>query len=235
MKQKNHNELVRELKKLVQETIRLIKNYLDSYSENIPPLVLRNIVELYKNENYRELLVRKSDIGQSLFTNLQLYVKARHTFLEALITQALASKKRPMFSSKLILDYASRGLFPVTQQVEVKGVSLSGLRKALISLIHRREIKSKSRLIKKEILPEPIRYLIWKREIIGKIKELILREVNIAGGACPVRYLLTRHTRPVNEKAAIYRTIALIQLIRNNALELVKRNNEFIVKLSEYE
>jgi len=229
------NKTLGEFRNLVHETMSLIKRYINSFSEDLPPLILRNIIKLYQNDQYRKLLVSRSDMGQSLFANLQLYVRARHAYIESLIAQALVSRKRSIFGSKLILDYASKGFFPITQQVQIKGLTILGLKKSLISLIHRREIKSESRVIRKRKLPDSIRYILQKKEILGRVKRVILSEVKSSGGICPVRYLLPGSNRPVSRDTAIYRTIALIQLIRSNTLKLIKQNNEFHVKLSEYE
>lgn len=231
---KKDNVLV-EFRTLIQETIALIKRYISSFSDDIPPLILRNIITLYQNDDYRKLLVLKNDIGQSLFANLQLYIRARHTYIESLIAQALVSGKKPIFSSKLILDCALKGFFPITQQVQIRGLTLLGLRKSLISLIHQQKIESKSRAIRKRKLPDTIQYMLWKKRALEKVKRNIINEVKASGGDCPVRYLIPGVNKPMSRDTAIYRTIALIQLIRNNALILTRKNNEFHVKLSKYE
>ncbi len=220
------------LKKLVTETSKLIRRYIDNYSDELPKVILSNITEIFQNNEYLKLLVSNSDLGQSFFTNLQLYIRARYAYLEALINKALLSKKKPIFGTKLILDYASKGYFPVSQQINIRGISIEGVRKALISLVHQREVKGKSRVINGRTLPNSIQYIIKKRERLRRIREIILSEIKIAGGECPISLMISELNRPISEETMIYRVIALIQLIRNNELEIVKEDNDFVVKLS---
>ena len=229
---KMSNQVTRNVKNEIRETIKLIREYLRSYSEYIPSKIQEKIRKFSQNDTYRRSLILHKDLGQSLFHNLQLYVRARYAYLEKLIRSGVISTKKPMFSYKVLFEHAQKGLFPVSQPVQVNGITWAALADSLSVIRKLSSLKiPESRLKKRKKLPEPLSYMVKKTIIINAFKDKIVDELFEARGSCSIDHLLSPLYRPISRNSIKFRILALIHLLKNGRVKIEEDEENILVKL----
>ena len=227
---KNTSHLHNQIKQEIKELVELLKEYVRTRADSIPPKIRNKIKKFIDDALYRESLLVFKDLGQSLFYNLQLYVKARYNYLREIIRYELLMGKKPLFSHKIIFETALQGKFPIGAHAEVLGISYQALIKSLLELKKHTlvlPIKRKKRRIK---IPPYVNYIYEKRRIIDYYKDLLLRELQEAGNECPLDYLISPWSRPIPITSITPRILALIQLIKENEINIIFREKTAIIR-----
>ena len=222
-----------KIKREIIETIRLIREYIRNRLESLPSEIRERIERILEEDAYKKALVVYSDIGQNLFHNLQLYIRARYNYLEELLRFGLLSTKKPLFGLKIIFDNALSGNFPASSVVRIQGITWKALAKSIMDIKkHSIVFRSKRVLIRKDRrLPDTLQYIIRKRELINIFEKKLIDEVREADGETCIENLISPTSRPISPDSIMPRIFALLKLLKEEKLKIIEKEGKSLVRL----
>ena len=220
------------IKREIRDIIRLIKEYLSSMSESIPPLIMKKIEKIAQDENYRKTVIEYSELGQSLFHYLQVYVKVRYMYLKKLIELGIISVRKPIFSDTIIFSEALKGNFPFSYPINVLGVSWKALVSSLENLKrYSKDVKKTAFLRgKKKKLPDILEYITEKMRKIKVVKKRILEELDESNQKVPLTALISTLSRPLSTTEAQLRLISILDLLREGSIDILCDDTTWVVR-----
>jgi len=211
-----------------------MKEYIKTGAEGLPRIILNNIVDISDNADVRRILIRDTDLGISFFQMLNLYVKARHNYVEQLLQASKVSLNKPLSSIKMVLEAVKREEFPITHIVSIQGFSYEALKEGLEQLIlGGQKVRKALKKRLKRVLPEIVTHLLKKNSFLKKLEETLLNEIIKNEGKCRIEEVVRRRELVQTELEVKLRVIGVLRLLKNGNLLYDYKEN--IVKVKRYE
>ncbi|MHA1589643.1 MAG: hypothetical protein ACTSVA_03440 [Candidatus Njordarchaeales archaeon] len=206
-------------KKFIRDTIRLMREFIETRNEKIPKMITENLRKILERRSLLNLLLNDVELGISFFHTLNLYVRARYNYIEELIRISWLFVEKPLASIKMLFEAIERGKFPLNLPVRVMGVSCKALRDSLRDIFFKYYDKKRG-VWKKKIskIPDDIKYLLEKNEILSEVEERMLEQIKNSGAEFAVEDILLTPTLFQREDEIKLRVIGLIKMLKDGRL-----------------